>query len=973
MQIKVIKRDGRLVDFDKNRIIKAIVSAGNSVGVSIEDIAISISENVKNQLDFERIAKVDIEYIQDMIEKQLIVRNLEDVAKAYILYRDSRARVRNANSRINKVIKKLVETSSADSDTKRENANIDGDTMCGSMLKVGGAITKEYFFNNVLDPKFKAMHEAGELHIHDADLALFSINCLYIDLKKLLKKGFNTGHGYLRPPATIQSAATLACIALQSNQNDCFGGQSYPSIDYDLAPYVAKSYVRNVVEFLSILYYSNPAFEHSVLKECIVKPADKYIDKHERIMNDEGYEFLYNLIQEYCAEYDSNLSAADLQHMKDYAEKKTDRDTFQAAEGMQHNFCTLQSRSGGQTPFSSINFGTDTSVEGRMISINILKNIDKGLGVGETAKFPIAVFKLLEGCNFKYGPNVDLYDKACESSAFRMFPNFVNVSAPMNYKYYKPGHPETEIAAMGAVASGLVSLYQISANHEIINKSGNIDISEAGRWLVENKLTTTTEPEVFDENTTYYSVVPGVYIHDSSISELASVKKWMKFENNSTWVKISYRIYYFGNSHLLGQEDKCIVVTADHPFPVKLDKYNTVRMKACTLKEGMNLFASDSLTLHAHMSQHGTCERVEIAVTSSEPVESVTGYDFETSTDKFDIDDIVVHNCRTRVIGNHYDPKHTQTTGRGNLFFTTINLPYLALLAREKYDQDQSARYAYFLDLLDKKMDDVLQLSRERFNYIAKRKAKNFPFMMGQHLYLTSDNLMPEDEIGEVIKQGSISFGFIGLAETLVALFGKHHGESTESQKYGLSIISRMNDIVHKYSEQDNMNYTLFATPAEGCSGRLLRACRKRFGIVPGVTDKAYLTNSVHVPVGFKISAYDKINIEAPYHPLCEAGIISYIELDYDATKNVDAFKKLVTYMADSGMTYFAINHPVDRDPICGYVGYFPNGVCPRCGRKEGEGVSAEKLLSLTSYSPDPEYAIRREDLTDIKLINDEI
>ena len=451
-----------------------------------------------------------------------------------------------------------------------------------------------------------------------------------------------------------------------------------------------------------------------------------------------------------------------------------------------------------------------------------------------------------------------------------------------------------------------------------------------------------------------------MYIHDSSVSELAQVKKWMVFKNDESWVKVVYRVNYMNGDVLLDREDKCLTCTADHPFPVKLDAYNTARIKACNLKTDMTLYAVDSLALHAHLEHHGTCDHIDITVVKVEPTSGVCGYDFETSTDKFDIDNVTVHNCRTRVIGNHFDPAHQQTTGRGNLFFTTINLPYLALLAREKYDQDQSARYAYFLNLLDEKMDEVLQLSHERFNYISKRKAKNFPFMMGQHLYLTSENMLPDDEIGEVIKQGSISFGFIGLAETLTALFGKHHGESTESQKYGLAIVSRMNDRVHEYSDRENMNYTLFATPAEGCSGRLLRACRKRFGIVPGVTDKAYLTNSVHVPVNFKISAYDKINIEAPYHPLCEAGIISYIELDYDATKHVDAFKKLVEYMADSGMTYFSINHPVDRDPVCGYVGYFPNGVCPRCGRKEGEGVSAEKLLSLPDYSPDPEYSVSR-------------
>ena len=567
-------------------------------------------------------------------------------------------------------------------------------------------------------------------------------------------------------------AATLACIALQSNQNDCFGGQAYPSIDYDLAPYVAKSFVRNVVEHLrSILSMTEPedVYNYTGYKTDVLPVLDKYIKKNEHIMNYDGYKIIRHTLSDYLKKKGSTfeLTTDIFDKICKYALSKTDRDTYQAMEAMQHNFCTLQSRSGGQTPFSSINFGTDTSEEGRMVTKNILLNVKAGLGSGETAIFPISIFKILKGVTDKGSKNYDLFRLACEVSAVRAFPNFVNVSAPMNFKYYVPGRPETEIATMG---------------------------------------------------------------------------------------------------------------------------------------------------------------------------------------------------CRTRVIGNHYDKNHQQTSGRGNLFFTTINLPYIALEALEKYPDDEAARYHEFMKILDERIDDAMEVNRQRFEYISHRKAKNLPFLMGQHLYIGSENLGPEDEIGEVIKQGSISVGFIGLAETLTALFGKHHGESEKSQQYGLTIIGHMNDLMHKFSEEENMNYSLFATPAEGCSGRLLKACRKRFGIVPGVTDKLYLTNSVHVPVSYKISAFDKVNIEAPYHPLCEAGIIGYIELDYDATKNIDAFETLVNYMADSGMTYFSINHPVDHDPVCGYFGYIPvGGVCPRCGRKEGEGVTVRKLLSLRSYSPTPEFAIDRD------------
>ena len=766
----VIKRDGRKVEFDLSKIIsatsKAVISAGTGIGIPKK-----VADMVLETLQKENNAEITIEHIQDLVEISLMKLN-PDVAKCYILYRDTRSRERSKRSEINKKIAELIKIDASESDTKRENANIDGDTMCGSMLKIGGTVTKEYFFDNIIDTRFKKLHENGQIHIHDADLALFTINCLHINLKKLLAEGFSTGHGYLRSPTTIQSAATLACIALQSNQNDCFGGQAYPSIDYDLAPYVAKSFVRNVVEHLrSILSMTEPedVYNYTGYKTDVLPVLDKYIKKNEHIMNYDGYKIIRHTLSDYLKKKGSTfeLTTDIFDKICKYALSKTDRDTYQAMEAMQHNFCTLQSRSGGQTPFSSINFGTDTSEEGRMVTKNILLNVKAGLGSGETAIFPISIFKILKGVTDKGSKNYDLFRLACEVSAVRAFPNFVNVSAPMNFKYYIPGRPETEIATMG---------------------------------------------------------------------------------------------------------------------------------------------------------------------------------------------------CRTRVIGNHYDKNHQQTTGRGNLFFTTINLPYIALEALEKYPDDEAARYHEFMKILDERIDDAMEVNRQRFEYISHRKAKNLPFLMGQHLYIGSENLGPEDEIGEVIKQGSISVGFIGLAETLTALFGKHHGESEKSQQYGLTIIGHMNDLMHKFSEEENMNYSLFATPAEGCSGRLLKACRKRFGIVPGVTDKLYLTNSVHVPVSYKISAFDKVNIEAPYHPLCEAGIIGYIELDYDATKNIDAFETLVNYMADSGMTYFSINHPVDHDPVCGYFGYIPvGGVCPRCGRKEGEGVTVRKLLSLKSYSPTPEFAIDRD------------
>lgn len=753
MTLMVIKRDGRQAEFDDQKIKAAIEKAAHSCETLTDFDIIGVHTQVLDavaKLSHHQDA-INIEDIQDAVEKALIHCGYDDVARCYIRYRDERARIRDSKSRVNQQIKELITIDACESDTKRENANIDGDTMCGSMLKIGGTVTKEYFYNNVLGLKYRALHDEGKLHIHDADLALLSINCLYIPLAKVLKHGFSTGHGYIRPPKSINTAANLACIVLQSNQNDQFGGQSFPTLDYDLAPYVAKSFVKNIALIVSIRYH----IEMERLKVTLIEPLHNYIDKHDRILTDDGKaEVKAFLKANYVGRTEFDGIITDAIHM-------TDKDTFQAMEAMVFNLNTMQSRSGGQTPFSSVNFGTDTSEEGRMVTRNLLLNVKKGLGYGETAIFPITVFKILKGVTDKGSPNYDLYRLACEVSALRLYPNFVNVSAPMNFQYYRPGKPETEIAAMG---------------------------------------------------------------------------------------------------------------------------------------------------------------------------------------------------CRTRVLGNSVDPEHEQTTGRGNLFFTTMNLPFFALEVINNPNIEN--KIDGFFKLLAERMNDVLKISRLRFEYIASRKAKNFPFLMGQHLYLSSEQLHPEDEIREVIKQGSISIGFIGIAETLVALMGKHHGESKEANELGMKIVKFMHDMCDKYSEQEGLNYSLFATPAEGCSGRLMRAIKRKFGTIPGISDKEYLTNSFHVPVYYQCTAEQKINIEAPYHPLCTAGCIGYVELSYEATKNIDAFETLVNAMADSGMTYFSINHPVDYDPVCGYVGYIPGDTCPRCGRKEGEGISIEKLRELKIYRPSPEFIV---------------
>ena len=781
--MQVVKRDGTIVDYNLIKIQNAIFKAFEACDMDSAAPSKICAEYVNTKLIHENKEYVPVEHIQDVVEDALIANGYIAVAKEYIKYREARTKARTSKLKLNNVIDDLVNIDAANSDEKRENANINADTMCGSLFKVGGAVMKDYFFNHI-SPKYAKMHFDGKIHIHDSDLAMFAVNCLMIPAGRLLRTGFSTGHGYLRTPKSIGSASTLIAIIIQSSQNDYFGGQAIPTLDYDLAPFVAKSYIRNIARYVEIKY--EDVFEPidgmtmamfskfdltAYLKEKLIEPIDAYIDIHEHIMDDEGKTKIEDVLRN-TLPFTNDPKYLNHENMFDYAYRKTERETYQAMEALIHNLCTLASRSGGQVPFSSCNFGTDISEEGRMVSKNFMNAIDAGLGAGETAIFPIAIFKILKGVTTKGCKNYDLYQQSIRVSAKRGFPNWVNVSAPMNIQYYKKGHPETEIATMG---------------------------------------------------------------------------------------------------------------------------------------------------------------------------------------------------CRTRVIDNVYDPKHRQVTGRGNLFFTTINLPYLALEVKENNpDATTEELYDAFNKALDTRVDDCIAFSKERFKLACRRKAKNFPFAMGQHLYIGSENLTPDDSIEQAIKEGSQSVGFCGLAECLVALFGKHHGESKESQEKGLAIVKRMHDRIADYAKKENVNYSLFATPAEGCAGRLLRACRKRFGIIKGVTDREYITNSCHVPVYYKISAYDKIKIEAPYHPLCSAGVISYIELDYDATKNTEAMEKLVDAMADSGMTYFSINHPIDHDPVCGYVGHIPlGGVCPRCGRHEGEGVPAGKLLELHTYRPTPEYAVDKDMLED--------
>ena len=744
----IIKRDGRAVDFHQEKIAEAVEKAFRASGaMQPRAVADGIAERVVEKIESGAIEGTPtVEGVQDLVEETLIEEGFTQTAKAYILYRAERNRVRDVNSRLIQTLKDITFSKASDSDMKRENANIDADTAMGTMLKYGSESAKQFYEMCVLDPRYARAHCEGDIHIHDLDFYTLTTTCCQIELRKLFKGGFSTGHGVLREPNDIASYAALACIAIQSNQNDQHGGQSVCDFDYGLADGVRKTYRKQFKKHLA---------EAMDLLSDIEDARTWAQDTLAGIEEATGTVAAIELDPAYREALEEKLKSVLPDEVAErvfaYTEKNayndTDRATFQAMEALIHNLNTMHSRVGAQTPFSSVNYGMDTSAEGRMVIRNTLLATEEGLGSGETAIFPVQIFRVKEGINYNPGdPNYDLFKLAIHCSAKRLFPNFSFQDAPFNLPYYK-GTPETEISYMG---------------------------------------------------------------------------------------------------------------------------------------------------------------------------------------------------CRTRVMGNVYDPSREITPGRGNLSFTSINLPRLAIRSHGDID--------LFFDLLDSKLHLCVGQLDERFEIQAQKRVYNSPFLMGQGVWIDSEKLKPDDEVREVLKHGTLSVGFIGLAETLKALTGKHHGESAESQKLGLEIVGHMRAYLDRLSQQTHMNYTLLATPAEGLSGRFVRMDRARYGSIPGVTDREYYTNSFHIPVYYDIEAFRKIELEAPYHALTNAGHISYVEMDGDPSENLEAFEAVIRHMKECGIGYGSINHPVDRDPICGYNGII-NDECPKCGRHEEDAeVGFERIRRITGY-----------------------
>lgn len=756
--LTVVKRNGKKVDFNGAKIALAIKKGMDHFTImngddevhkySEKDVQVVYKEVVSRiEKDFKDQDKIKIEQIQDLIEESLNKKGYEEVFNHFSEYRERRNQSRMLFSEEKKLHKflKTIEglglKSANEDDNKRENANVDGDTAMGTMLQYGSTVSKEFAKSYLVKHKFSEAHDSGLIHIHDMDfLPMGTTTCMQIELDKLFKNGFSTGHGHLRSPQDIISYSALAAIAVQSNQNDQHGGQSIPAFDFYMAPGVLKTFKKQFKQQIyDLLDYED------MLPFVNMDKISKDIDKLNSIEVD--LEEFYP----YCKDSEKLKTGFDKAY--DKAINKTDRQTYQAMEAFVHNLNTMHSRAGAQVPFSSVNFGTDTSPEGRMVIRNYLLSLDEGLGKGETPIFPVSIFKVKEGIN--YNPediSYDLFKLACKVSAKRLFPNFSFIDAPFNLAYYKPGDYKTEVGYMG---------------------------------------------------------------------------------------------------------------------------------------------------------------------------------------------------CRTRVMGDVTDRDNETTGGRGNLSFTSINLPRIAInhgiCLKDRDKADMKGFYEELTETMDLVKDQLL----ERFEIQCSKHTYNFPFLIEQGLWTNGEKLGPNDRLRRILKHGTLSIGFIGLAETLKALIGKHHGENEEAQKLGLEIIKFMRNKCDEYAKEYNLNFTLLATPAEGLSGRFVNIDKAIYGVIKGVTDKDYYTNSFHVPVYYNISIKNKLSLEAPYHAFTNAGHISYIELDGDTVNNVEAFESVIRMMKELGIGYGAINHPVDRDPVCGYVGVIGD-VCPGCGRREFEGVSFEQVTDIT-------------------------
>ena len=708
----VVKRDGRIVGFNREKIAAAIRKAMLTTENGEDEMLVY---KIVDRIEYRGKEQSSVEEIQDMVEFELMKSPRKEVAKSYIAYRDKRSIARKAKTR--EMFLEIVDAKS--NDVTRENANMNADTPAGMMMKFSSETTKPFVDDYLLSEDTLWAVRNNYLHIHDKDYyPTKSLTCIQHPLDKILENGFMAGHGESRPTKRIETASIMACISMETVQNEMHGGQAIPAFDFYLAPYVRRSYIEEVKNIEKLTGME--------LKHLYDAPIEDYIVNDLLFMQGD-------------------------ERMKQHAINRTVNRVHQSMEAFIHNMNTIHSRGGNQVVFSSINYGTDTSAEGRCIIRELLISTNEGVGNGSTAIFPIQIWKKKRGVSYlPEDKNYDLYQLACKVAARRFFPNFVNLDATYN-------------------------------QHE----------------------------------------------------------KW----NENDPKRYQYEVATMG--------------------------------------------------------------------------------------------------CRTRVFENRFGEK--TSIARGNLSFSTINIVRLAIECMNIANQDH--RIEHFFSKLDELLEITAQQLCNRYDFQKTALRKQFPLLMSS-LWVGCEKLGPNDMVGNVINQGTLGIGFIGLAECLIALTGKHHGESEESQALGLRIVTYMRDRANEFSERYHHNFSVLATPAEGLSGKFTRIDRKNFGEIKGITDKVYYTNSNHVPVYYKCSPKHKAEVEAPYHDLTRGGHIFYIEIDGDATHNPQAIMDIVDLMDKHNIGYCSVNHNRNRCMNCGYEDAQENlTVCPKCGSE-----AIDKLQRITGY-----------------------
>lgn len=796
----VIKRDNRRHVFNISKVYTAIEKAFKEVNAEVtEETMDRLVDSVVEKISENNAKSAKVEEIQNVIEMTLMDNGFGAVAKAFILFRDDRTRARETNSAIIKTIKEITESDIKSSNILRDNANESGATPAGTYGKIASETNKMYNLLNNINRKYAQEHKDGHLHIHDLNQYNLTFNCLFAPVGKLLKTGFDSGTGYLRSPKSIQTAAALTAVILQLQSNQQYGGIADDNLDYDLAPFVDISFRKNLKNELNRYIEYNPYHE------------DIDINDVANVSMNWPVELLYAKFPKICVEN---------------AIRITDDDTHQAMEGLIGNLNSLQSRSGNQVPFSSLNFGLDTSNCGRMISKNLIKSQYEGLGDGLTAIFPILIFKLMKGYTKNpEDPNYDLYLDSIKCLARRFYPNFVRVDSSFNKPYIRYSEKELEVSEK------------------------TVSVKVRGKNTAE---TISTEDRTFETPIYEYDVGVGDYWEITG------------FENG--------------------------------------------KMKIRRL--------------------------------------------IENST-------VSTMGCRTRVLGNINGVE--QTTGRGNFAFHTINLPRLAIEAHIETKDPEARKQIFFKKLADM-LEDAKNSLLDRFALISNKTYENFPFTMQQGLYLTSDDEphAVTDKIANVIKQASLSIGYVGLAETMLLLTGKTYGIDHEIDNYAYSIVKTIREFIDKTQKETHLNWSCFATPAEAVAGRFANIDKNLYQNNKKLADvdlqrvfgKGYYTNSHMLDYSLETSLENKIKMEAPYHKITNAGHIFYYKLNGDLSKNLEAVKATIDAMYNGDLGYFTCTFDSDTCTKCHFHGIIDNE-CPCCGNKnEDEIIRVRRITGYLTGSP---------------------